>query len=307
MKVRLHQSRYLLILLSFFLIPAFAQQQGTFESSGSQLFYRTFGSGTPLVIINGGPGMDSEGFTDLAKLLAAHNETIIYDQRGTGRSVVPVTDSTTITMDLMIEDLENLRKHLGFKQWIVMGHSFGGMLASYYATKHPDHILGMILSSSGGIDLELMKFAGNEILSRLTVEQLDSVNYWSHRIDAGDTTYHARLHRGLALANAYLYNKEYVPLIAERLTHSNFAVNGLVFGDLQRIHYDCAPGLKAFNKPVLIIQGKQDIVRADMAEKAHDVLKNSKMVFLDHCVHYGWLDAREEYLKDVGDFLASLD
>jgi len=64
------------------------------------------------------------------------------------------------------------------------------------------------------------------------------------------------LHRGLALAPAYVYNRKNIPAIAARLTQGNSIVNGLVWQDLQKIKFDCKNKLSQFNKPVLIIQGK---------------------------------------------------
>ena len=294
----------LFCLVVIFCWQANAQQEGFAESKGVKVYYRTFGVGTPVLIINGGPGMNSNGFAELAKMLSVRNETIIYDQRGTGKSVIQNIDSSNITMQLMVEDIENLRKHLNISKWIVMGHSFGGMLASYYATLHPEAIISMILSSSGGIDLDLLSDVGNNITSRLTKQQSDSVNFWTQKINAGDTSHFAKLQRAKSLANAYVLDKKYVPVIAERLTQSNMQVNNLVWQDMQKIKFNCAPGLSTFNKPVLIIQGKQDIVDAKLAEKAHKVLKNSKLVFVEHSVHYGWLDNKEEYLGEVEKFIA---
>jgi len=92
------------------------------------------------------------------------------------------------------------------------------------------------------------------------------------------------------MASAYVYNKNNIPIIAERLTQGNPVVNGLVWQDMNKIKFNCAPKLRSFNKPVLIIQGKQDIIMLQTAEYAHKVLKNSKIVIVDHCAHYGWLD-----------------
>ena len=76
--------------------------------------------------------------------------------------------------------------------------------------------------------------------------------------------------------------------------------------DLQKIKFDCAKPLSSFNKPVLIIQGKEDIVNKNIALKAHEVLKNSKLVFIDKCVHYGWLDKPDEYFSEINKFLSSI-
>jgi len=281
-----------------------AQRDGFAESKGVRIYYRTFGKGTPILIINGGPGLNSDGFVDLAKTLSACNQTIIYDQRATGRSTMQKIDATTITMKLMIDDVENLRKQLKIGRWIILGHSFGGMLASYYATIHPDKIISIILSSSGGIDLDLLSYVSKNINARLSPDQLDSANYWSQKIAGGDTSYLAQWQRAKALANAYVYNKKYAPQIAERLTHSNLRINTLIWQDMQNIHFNCATGLSTFTRPVLIIQGRQDIIEERTSQKANKILKNSKLVILDHCVHYGWLDNRDKYLSEVEKFIS---
>jgi proline iminopeptidase len=299
----------ILFLLTFLAFPPLlrAQTEGFAQNGGSVIYYRTYGKGVPLLIINGGPGLNSEGFVPLARLLAKNNLTIIYDQRGTGKSSVAPVDSTTITLQEMAGDLEALRIHLAIRQWIVLGHSFGGMLASYYASLHPEQVKALILSSSGGIDLELESYVGSGISDRLSPAEKDSLTYWNGRIAQGDTSYAARLGRGMALAPAYVYNRENIPIIAERLTQGNVRVNDLVWQDLHKIRFDCAPRLKDFDKPVLIIQGKEDIISLKTAEKAHRLLRHSKFVLVDRSAHYGWLDNPASYLQAVNAFLSAVN
>ncbi|MFT3794347.1 alpha/beta fold hydrolase [Flavobacterium sp.] len=295
-------------ILFLFLLSLVAQaQSGGFSpnTDGSKTHYRTYGSGQPLLIINGGPGMNSNGFEALAQKLSKHNLVIIYDQRGTGKSVLQKLDSKTVSMQLMASDIESLRKHLKLEKWHVLGHSFGGMLASYYATLYPERIDKLILSASGGIDLGLTQYVGAAIQSKLTKTERDSLAYWNAKIAKGDTTHQTRLGRGRNLAPAYLYDKKYVPILAERLTQGNADLNQLIWDDLDRIHFDCAPKLKNYKKPVLIIQGKDDIIKAETAEIAHRAFQNSEVVFLEHCGHYGWLDAEKEYFKALHSFLQS--
>jgi len=280
-----------------------AQSEGLINNGNAKIYYRTFGKGTPVLIINGGPGMNSDGFVELAKKLSGNHQTIIYDQRGTGRSLLQAVNENTISMDEMVQDIEVLRKHLKISQWTVFGHSFGGMLASYYATIHPANISALILSSSGGIDLELRESAGSTILNKLTKEEQEAVNYWQAKIDAGDTSYAVKLERGMALAPAYVYDRKHIPIIAERLTQSKMNINNLVWQDLQKIKFNCAEKLAGFTKPVLIIQGKQDVVEEKIALKAKKVLKNSTLLFIDRCVHYGWLDRPDVYYPAVEKFL----
>lgn len=283
---------------------SFAQIGDVLENEDSKIHYQTFGTGKPILIINGGPGMSSEGFIPLAKRLAKNYKTIIYDQRGTGLSTVETVGSTTITMDLMVDDIEALRKHLGYEEWIVMGHSFGGIMAYYYAAKHPGRVAAMIQSSSGGMDLALLSTL--DITAGLTEMQADSLAFYSAIIRNGDDSYETLLKRGQFLAPAYLYNQKYVPVVAERLTQGNSQVNGLVWQDLRRINYDTKGALRDFAKPVLILHGAQDVVGTGIAETAHSVLPNSSLIILERCRHYGWLDRPEKYYGEIETFLFNL-
>ena len=283
----------------------FAQSEGYATNNDlSKTYYKTFGKGEPLLIINGGPGMNSNGFEDMAKILAKSQKTIIYDQRGTGKSKLKELNSKTISMKVMADDIESLRKHLKIKKWNILGHSFGGMLASYYATVYPNSINKLVLSSSGGIDLTLLK-TPNLIERNLTKVEKDSMNYWNDKIQKGDTSHAARLGRGRAMAPAYVYDQKYVPIIAERLTQGNSTINGLLWEDMQKINFDCAAKLKSFKNPVLIIQGKQDVISNQIGELAEKTLPNSKLILLEKCRHYGWLDAKEKYFSEVNSFLKS--
>ncbi|OXA99470.1 alpha/beta fold hydrolase [Flavobacterium pectinovorum] len=289
----------------FFLGNIFSQTEGyAVNADGTKTFYKTFGKGEPLLIINGGPGMNSNGFEDMAKTLGENQQTIIYDQRGTGKSKLSKLDSKSISMKIMADDVESLRKHLKIKKWNILGHSFGGMLGSYYATVYPNSIDKLILSSSGGVDLTLLK-SPNLIEAGLSKAEKDSLDYWNDKIEKGDTSYKARLGRGKAMAPAYVYDRKFVPIIAERLTQGNSTINGLLWSDMQKMNFDCKDKLKSFKNPVLIIQGKEDIISNEIGEIGHKAYPNSKLILLEHSKHYGWLDARDKYFSDINSFLKS--
>ncbi|WP_279615096.1 alpha/beta fold hydrolase [Desulfospira joergensenii] len=294
--------------MNFIIIPpAFSQKSGFLITDDGKIHYQTYGSGSPFLIINGGPGLDSEGFSPLAELLSDKYLTILFDQRGTGKSALKKIDNTTITMKRMAQDIESLRAHLNIKDWIVLGHSFGGWMAEYYASRYPERIKGMILSSSGGIDLEVLNYVSANINIRLSEAEKESLKYWLEKIRQGDTGYDAKYKKGECLAPAYLYNKKFVPQVAERLAHTNLQINKLVFRNLHEINFDCKETLRNFSKPVLIIQGRQDIVGDGTAFRAHSILRNSTVVFLNECGHYGWLDQKEQYIQEIDKFLASVN
>ena len=296
--------RIAVFLCCVVLSSTIAAQPGSFVTQGAVLAYESFGKGTPVLIINGGPGMNSEGFKSLALILAKNNfRAIIYDQRGNGKSVLKEVTSSTVTMDLMRDDIEALRIHLKINQWIVLGHSFGGILANYYASKYPDRISKLVLSSSGGIDLAFMDYINASIQSKLTKQERDSLDYWTSKTNNGDTSFNAKWQRARWLAPAYLYNKTFVPLIAQRLTVVNMHINQLVFTDLRKINYDCSETLKKLTAPVLIIQGKNDIIKAETAQKASGFFSNVTVKIVPDCGHYGWLEQPGIYVDALLRFL----
>jgi proline iminopeptidase len=66
----------------------------------------------------------------------AHYRTVIFDQRGSGRSNSSwrVRENTTLHL---IADIERLREHLGIERWLVFGGSWGSTLALAYGEAHP--------------------------------------------------------------------------------------------------------------------------------------------------------------------------
>ena len=294
----------LFLILIFQSFLNFSQENKFIELTGSKIHYQTFGEGSPILILNGGPGMSSEGFIPLAKELSKNHQTIIYDQRGTGLSKLDKIDSASVTMDLMVNDIETLRKQLKIEEWVVMGHSFGGMLAYYYASKYPERVRAMVQSSSGGIDLSLLNSLG--ITRRLSEVERDSLNFYSAKIAQGDTSHATLLKRGVFLAPAYLFNKKYVPIIAERLTQGNSEINNLVWANLREINYDVKKKMKDFKKPVLILHGSDDIVDIKVAESANSILPYSKLVIIQNSSHYGWLEQPEKYFGEIASFLKTI-
>ncbi len=280
------------------------QQSKSVESTGVNISFKTFGAGAPLLIINGGPGFSSAGFEPLAQKISSMGyETIVFDQRGTGNSVMQTMDSSNINMDLMAADIEAIRESLKLDNWAVFGHSFGGMLASYYTAKFPDKVNSLILSSSGGLDLELLSTAGEAIYANLTETQIDSLNYWRVRRDSSEI---AALKFAEIYAHAYVFDKKYVPTVAQRLTQGNLALNALVWQDLIRTNYDCKAELETYKKEVLIIQGKEDIVPIELALQAKKVFANSYLALLDSSVHYPWLDQPEKFFLTLDIFLKNV-
>lgn len=273
------------------------------QKSNIKTHYRVFGKGQPIVIINGGPGMNSNGFAAVAEQISLMGfQTIIYDQRGTGKSHVDSLNNQTITMDFMAEDLENLRKELKLPKWTVMGHSFGGLLATHYFAKYPLSVEKLIFSSSGGVNMKFVSYVQDRLMNNLTSQQRDSLNFYQNKMQNGDTSYQTRFKRANFLANAYVFDKSHAPKIGSRLMEIKFNINALVFQDLNKIKFDYTNQFTKSNVPVLIIQGANDIISVETAQEIKQSFGNAQIHILENCAHYGWLDQPDAYFNAIKQF-----
>lgn len=99
--------------------------------------------GVPVLFLHGGPGAGASP-THRRFFDPGHYRIIIMDQRGAGRST-PLGEVRRNSTELLIDDAERLRRHLGVERWLLFGGSWGSTLALAYAQTHPERCLGLIL------------------------------------------------------------------------------------------------------------------------------------------------------------------
>ena len=117
-----------------------------YEVNGAKLWTVSFGQGDPLFFIAGGPGGTHYGLRSFDSL-STTNTLVYFDGFGRGKSDTAL-DVKEYTLERDIEDLEGLRKAMGFGQINVLGHSYGGVVAQGYAIKYPENVKHLILANS---------------------------------------------------------------------------------------------------------------------------------------------------------------
>ena len=99
--------------------------------------------GLPVLFLHGGPGAGLSP-THRQFFDPAHYRIVLFDQRGAGKST-PLGEVRHNTTQLLIDDIERLRRMLGIEQWLVFGGSWGSTLALAYGQAHPERCLGFVL------------------------------------------------------------------------------------------------------------------------------------------------------------------
>jgi proline iminopeptidase len=119
---------------------------------GQQIYWELCGNpdGKPAVVLHGGPGSGcSPGYRRYFD--PAAYRIVLFDQRGSGRSVPhasdPTVDLAVNTTHHLIGDMELLRAHLDVERWLVWGASWGSTLALAYAERHPERVTEIVLAS----------------------------------------------------------------------------------------------------------------------------------------------------------------
>ena len=116
-----------------------------------QIYWEEWGSadGVPALYVHGGPGGGLRTSLYRKRFDLTRTRLVGFEQRGCGRSIPHASDvSTSLSANTtahLIDDMEQLRGHLGIDAWLVNGVSWGSTLALAYAQAHPEHVLGIVL------------------------------------------------------------------------------------------------------------------------------------------------------------------
>lgn len=120
------------------------------EVDGHRVAYRVLGAGEPAIVMIAGLGDGMATFQEVASELATTTTVIIYDRAGYG-----VSDSAPGVRDAEAVDRElfALLQQTGIDgPYVLVGHSLGGLYAEYFAARHPDQVLGIVLEESRPAD-----------------------------------------------------------------------------------------------------------------------------------------------------------
>ena len=283
-------------------LPLCSQTTGSFQNAGLTLHYTASGHGTPVVLLSGGPGMDAAYMQPVAAIVALHHTAILLDQRGTTGSMPATLDASTISPALYLSDLEALRSALGYKQWIVLGHSVGALTAMRYAIDYPDRtqaliLLGTLPPKSAGLSRMMDNVAVR--LSPGTMQQVAA-------IEASTQPPDSRMAAEIRiLFAADFFDRDAAARFA--LTMTPQTCHALTSSLLQQAAptFDLTAALARLHMPALILQGRQDPLDPGMAAEARDAIPGARLVIIERAGHFAWLDNPAGFNAALQAFLAA--
>ncbi len=281
------------------------REEGFLKTSGGKVWYEIVGDSvkTPLLVIHGGPGYPHDYLEPLSDL-ANSRKVIFYDQLDCGNSQ-RVKNKSLWTLEYFTEELEQLTKELGLKQYHILGHSWGSGLGLAFALKKPKGLSGLILAdpyiSTPLWEKDAMKLLGKfskkmrETLLKNDAESEGYKNAWrqfyyKHVFMMKELPVHVL--KSEHKMNVELYNYMWGP--------AEFKPTGTL------IDFDLAGRLHEIKIPVLLLCGRFDEATPATVEYFKNQIPNAKMEVFEKSAHFPHWTERKEYIETVRSFLNSL-
>lgn len=251
-----------------------------------------------LVLLHGGPGCDHSYFKPWLLPLTDQVQLLLVDHRGNGRS--GRVDEKTYTIEQMADDLEALRHHLGLGPIIVLGHSFGGMVAQVYALRYPQSVSKLILSNTAP-SADFWEEAQEMADKMATPEQLAVLP----ALFEGTITSQEEFDQWWQTCMPLYFHKPNAEIIAEvegRMRGEVVVANYMMANEIPK--YDVREGLASVTVPTLVIAGRYDwVTPVSQSEAIVAALPGAQLVIQEKSGHMGFIEETEGYLAAVRAFL----
>ncbi len=270
---------------------------------GASLWTESVGSGVPLVLAHGGPGL-SNNLQAVAGMVGDIARVHLYDQRGSRRS----SAGGPWDVETFVADLDSLREHWGHERWIVGGHSWGAVLALFYAFAHPERTLGIVYMSGTAIRWGFQERVRAERMSRLTSAEREELERLGEVLHKGGTeadrdrflrlmwsTDFATRDAAAVLDPQPLYEFPRVEAVA-RAVHADWKA---------RFDAGIEDELRGLDLPVLVLHGDRD-PDPDGAREVAELAPLGEWAPLAGAGHSPWLEQPAAMRKRLRAFLGSI-
>jgi proline-specific peptidase len=267
-------------------------RDGYATAANGKIYYRLFGGGKrlPLVVLHGGPAA-GHGYMMPYAQLATDRPVVLYDQSGCGKSSAP-PELKRYTVARYVQELEDLRRQLGVERMLLLGHSWGGLLAPAYAAKHPDRVAGLVLAGTSA-DWQGFTDAAQHWLAELGPQAVATAQRAERTGRTSDPAYQALLERYYALHLCRLKTwPQFLVDAGEAIGRnhvyqylngpSEFQFTGALAG------YDGKPAARSIRVPTLVTCGEFDEGPPAVARRLAGLIRGARLeVFagLSHMSH----------------------
>ncbi len=279
------------------------------------LYVEEEGAGTPLVLINGGPGGTHHYFHPWFSRAKQYARVIYYDQRGCGLTDFKPGEKG-YSVDQAVGDLDAIRRSLNVDKWVLLGYSYGGFLAQYYTVRHPDHVAGLILlGASTGMWTDDGPSRQDEFLSQQENDRLKTIRQEliellkAKTLSREDFTklliYNNFLNGDWKRQHFYKPSPERMAQIARYEWVNDNDFNSIMNQSADQI--DLTGAFKDNPIPTLMLEGKWDLTWVEKKKQLlQDNHPHAKMVLFENAAHGIYDEEPEKFFAVLEEFITTL-
>ena len=262
------------------------------------LFVEELGSGFPVIVLHGGPGMDHTMFRPYLDPLGDEFRLLYVDERGQGRS--DRVDPTTLTLDVFARDVDRLAQALRLGSFALLGHSFGAIIATYHATEI-DTAAAYVISSGGDASealdadvqasLDALGDDGDAIAASWEAEKTVETEEQLKQLVRDQMPFHFHGEP----PSGYLAETVGSPDVLRHFAKIGYGA------------FDYRQKLSGVDKPTLVIVGEHDRTTTPRAAGVlHEGIPSSELVVIPAAGHMSFVEQTELYLAAVRRFLSGV-
>jgi len=281
-----------------------------------KVWTKRFGSNPriKLLLLHGGPAATHEYFEALETQLAAKGvEFIYYDQLGSAFSDQP-TEKSLWTLDRFVDEVEQVRVALGLDKdnFYLLGHSWGGILATEYALRHGDHLKGLIISNMMMSIPDYNRYAQTVLAKQMDPAVVAEVKALEARGEFESPRY-----MELLIPNFYAKHICRLPEWPDAVNRAFARLNRSIYVLMQGPsefgasgvleHWDRKADLPKLAMPTLVIGGTHDTMDPEHMKWVSTQVQHGSFLMCPNGSHLSMWDDQQVYVSGLLRFLDAVD
>ncbi|MCC9136989.1 proline iminopeptidase-family hydrolase [Pontibacter silvestris] len=271
-----------------------------------------------VLLLHGGPGGTHEAFECFDSYLPTEGiEYYYYDQLGSHYSDQP-NDTSLWSIPRFVEEVEQVRKALGLNQdnFYLLGHSWGGILATEYALKYQDNLKGLIISNMVSSVPAYNTYADEVLGPQMDPQVLAEVKQIEAKNDFTNPRY-----MELLLPNFYTQHALRMPIeqwpdpVNRMFNHMNQTVYVQmqgpsefgIRGNASLLHWDRSADLPKIKVPTLTIGGQHDTMDPEHMKWMSTQVQQGRYLHCPEGSHMAMYDDQKTYFTGLTQFIKDVD